>query len=82
MNFEDLTPEQMEKAKACTNAEELVALAKEEGYELTDAELETVSGGETRWLCTYDGDCFGAVHSDPDKTCTNYQCEYYSGKGW
>ena len=45
MNFEDLTPEQQEKAKACKTAEELIALAKEEGIELTDEQLEDMSGG-------------------------------------
>ena len=45
MEFKDLTPEQQEKARACKTAEELLALAKAEGYELTDEELEAVSGG-------------------------------------
>ena len=39
MNFDDLTPEQQEKAKACKSVEDVLALAKEEGCELTDAEL-------------------------------------------
>ena len=45
MNFEDLTDEQKAKAKACNTPEELLALAKEEGYELGDEELDSVSGG-------------------------------------
>ena len=45
MDFKDLTPEQMEKAKACTTVDELVALAKNEGVELTDEQLEAISGG-------------------------------------
>ena len=49
MNFEDLTPEQMEKVKACKTPEDILALAKEEGYELSDEQLKAVSGG---W-----GDC-------------------------
>ena len=40
-----LTPEQRARAKQCKSAEELLALAKEEGYELTDDELEGISGG-------------------------------------
>lgn len=43
--FEGLTKEQIEKAKNCKNNEELLALAKEEGIELTDEQLEAVSGG-------------------------------------
>ena len=45
MNFEDLTTQQKEKAKACTTPEEVLALAKEEGIKLTDAQLESISGG-------------------------------------
>ena len=45
MNFEDLAPELQKKAKACKSPEELLALAKAEGYELSDAELEQVAGG-------------------------------------
>ena len=45
MRFEDLTSEQKEKALACKTSEELLSLAKSEGYELTDEELEDISGG-------------------------------------
>lgn len=45
MELNDLAPELQEKAKACETAEELLALAKEEGVELTDADLDAVSGG-------------------------------------
>ena len=40
-----LTEEQISKVKACKNQEEILALAKEEGFELTDEQLEAVSGG-------------------------------------
>lgn len=45
MNFEDLTPEQLEKAKACESPEDILALAAEEGYELSDEQIESISGG-------------------------------------
>ena len=45
MNYKDLTPEQLDKARACKSAEELVELAKEEGVELTDEQVEFISGG-------------------------------------
>ena len=45
MRFEDLSPELKEKALACKTPDELLKLAKQEGIELTDAQLETISGG-------------------------------------
>ena len=45
MEFKDLTPEQQAKVRACKTPEELLALAKAEGYELSDTELEAVAGG-------------------------------------
>ena len=45
MNFEDLTEEQKKKVRECKTSEDLLALAKEEGYELSDEELESVAGG-------------------------------------
>ena len=40
-----LTDEQIAKAKECKNPEEILAMAKEEGIELNDEQLEAVSGG-------------------------------------
>ena len=40
-----LSEEQIAKVKACKNHEELLALAKAEGVELTAEQLEAVSGG-------------------------------------
>ena len=40
-----LTEAQIEKLKACKNNEEILMAAKEEGVELTDEQLEAVSGG-------------------------------------
>ena len=51
MNFEDLTPEQQEKALACKTPDELVELAKSEGVELSDEQLDNISGG---WYCCTD----------------------------
>ena len=45
MKFEDLTPEQQEKAKTCKTPEEVIALVKEVGYELSEDELAALSGG-------------------------------------
>ena len=40
-----LTEEQIAKVKACKNQEEALSLAKAEGIELTDEQLEAISGG-------------------------------------
>ena len=40
-----LSEEQIAKIKACKNQEEILAIAKEEGIELTDEQLQAVSGG-------------------------------------
>ncbi len=40
-----LSEEQIAKVKACKNQEEMLALAKEEGVELSEEQLEAVSGG-------------------------------------
>lgn len=57
MKFEDLTPEQKEKAFACKSPEEILNLAKEAGYELSDEELEGVSGGWGDSSCTDKNEC-------------------------
>ncbi len=45
-----LSEEQIAKVKACSSPEEVLRLAKEEGIELSDDQLEAVSGG----ACTKD----------------------------
>ena len=57
MKFEDLkNPELQEKLKSANTPDELVALAKGEGLELTDAQLEAVSGGK-EWYDKGSGWC-------------------------
>ena len=41
----DISPELREKAKECTSPEELLALAKKEGYKLSEEELGAIAGG-------------------------------------
>lgn len=54
MNSNELTPELREKVKACTTPEEIIALAKAEGYELSDEELSAISGGGHWYSCEED----------------------------
>ena len=45
MDYQDLTDEQKAKMAACETPDEMLALAREEGIELTDEQLEQVEGG-------------------------------------
>ena len=57
MSYENLSPEQQDRARACESPEDLAALAEEEGFELSDEMLEDVAGGGfdpskcKRYLC-------------------------------
>lgn len=45
MHYSDLTDAQKAKARACKTSDDLVVLAKSEGVELTDDQLEAIAGG-------------------------------------
>lgn len=45
MRMEDMTPETLEKAKRCETREVRMASMEEGGIELTDEQLEGISGG-------------------------------------
>ena len=50
MGFEELrSPELQERLKACQTADELVALVKAEGVDLSDEQLKAVAGGDEYW---------------------------------
>ena len=84
MNFEDLTPEQQEKARACKTKEELAALAEEEGFQLSDDELEGIAGGELEHKKCSTVGCPHYDHSDEELgghphhiTCPQRGCRAY-----
>ena len=52
MEFNDLTDEQKARVLACKTADELVALAKTEGVELSDEQLDSIAGGDSFWCPT------------------------------
>ena len=52
MEFNDLTEEQKAKVMACKTTDELVALAEEEGVELSDEQLQSIAGGDSFWCPT------------------------------
>ena len=65
MDANNISAELMERAKACQSTDELLELAKNEGYDLSDEELEAVSGGRN-WICPEDsaGPCKIVCNSD------------------
>ena len=76
-----LTDEQIAKVKACKSHEELLALAKEEGIELTDEQLNAVSGGGACTVVSNIGDkinpwdCPKCGANRPIKDGREYTCE-------
>ena len=52
-----LSEEQIAKVKACKSQEEILTLAKEDDIELTDAQLEAVSGENCYPTCLSDKEC-------------------------
>ena len=70
MKFEDLTPEQQEKAKACKSKEELSELARSIGYEPSNEELEAIAGGLCKSDCSlHGGQCIRDVNCLTKFTC-------------
>jgi transposase-like protein len=72
-----LSEEQIAKAKACKNQEELLKLAKEEGVELTSEQIEAVTGGG----CLSSMECPNCGSKDFRKLptyqvsgCSTYKC--------
>lgn len=49
MYVDDLSEEQKAKARSCSTPEDILTLAMEEGYELSDDKLEGIEGG---WCAT------------------------------
>ena len=76
-----LTEEQVAKVKACKNSDELLALAKEEGIELSDEQLKAVSGGGACSAISNFGDdinpwdCPKCGKNRPIKNGRTYTCE-------
>ena len=84
MRFEDLTAEQQAAAKACKTPEELYALAKESGHELSEDELEAIAGGwEDERHCSRLHQDYGCSGLAPcySLECDRFSCENYADKG-
>ena len=64
--YNNLSDEVKEKARACRTPEEILALAQDEGFELSDEELEGIAGGSS-WLdqCGCHGRGFCSTNTRP-----------------
>ena len=74
-----LSEEQIEKVKACKNSEELFKLAKEEGIELTEEQLEAINGGactSKRITCPWCGSYFAVQRSGEFFHCEFCDCTF------
>ena len=63
VNFEDLkNPELQEKLKSAMTSDEVIALALQEGYDLSDDQLKAINGGdESSWYHTCEDHYFSAL---------------------
>ena len=73
-----LSEEQIARIKACKSHEELLALAKQEGVELTNEQLEAISGGGACSVISDVGDFFNPFDC-PE--CGSNSVEAVEGKG-
>ena len=64
-----LTDEQKKKIEAAQTPEELLAIAKETGYEMSAEQLGAVAGGDKSWCSD---DCPFCVHGTCKQECTEY----------
>ena len=71
--LEGLTEEQIKRIKDCKNPDEIIALAKEEGIELTDEHLEVINGGSA---------CITTPTSCPKCGTSDITTDYGAGIGY
>ena len=69
--FKGLTEEQIAKVRFCKNHEDLLALAKAEGIELTDEQLNAISGGGACSVVSDIGDYIN-TNDCPKCGCNDY----------
>lgn len=70
-----LSEEQLARIESCNSQEEILKIAKEEGTELTQEQLEAVSGGN----CLTDFDCPNCGQKIDGNSCDdnyNYVCPH------
>ena len=77
MEFRVANEELKAQLESCNGPDDILALAKEEGYELTDEDLEAASGGDfwgpdtTTVTCPACGKTFSNLHCYTTMPCPN-----------
>ena len=67
MDFENIPEELRDKARGCKTPEDIISLAKELDYKLSDEELDSIAGGsvwspcDSPYYCHAHGGCYGKV---------------------
>lgn len=80
MEMKGLSAEQQMKLDACTTSDELLELVKEEGIELTDEQIDQISGGlEKDWGGLYT--CPFCEERVVTWTNGNWWCSHCGAKG-
>lgn len=78
MDFSSLPLETKARVAECETPEQMLELAKAEGYELNDEELASISGGAPQWLqnCPDDHHNGPLVFQEYANGWNHYICEY------
>ena len=63
MDIKEIPDSIKERAQACKSPEELLALAKEEGYDLSEGDLDAVSGGAWNDPDNHCNVCYNLEHN-------------------
>ena len=84
MRTEDMTPEQLEEAKALQTPEEMLAYARDNGIDLTDEEMDAIAGGgaydDGSKICPHCGSCKTVLKQDRDNRKLYYRLCHSCGR--
>ena len=78
MDYKDLSEEQRAKVAGANTPEDILRIAKEEGYELSEEEIDQISGGIFAWenVCPKCGGKLWLVHDH--LTCEKCKRTYHT----
>ena len=78
VDIENLSTEQKAKLGECESPEDILAVARAEGYELSEEELDQIAGGTPVWVVTNMWTCKKCggrfKYLETDRDYKRYQC--------